>query len=105
MHINIFGWNFSLKINFNFFSVLDFNIEEYSKKKAELTTFLEKSQEKQKELEKSLEEFAKNAEIFCTKIANIQSKREEYSKKVWCLFFWFLSLFFINFGPYLGHTI
>uniref|UniRef100_A0A914KU80 Structural maintenance of chromosomes protein 3 n=3 Tax=Meloidogyne TaxID=189290 RepID=A0A914KU80_MELIC len=62
--------------------VLDFNIEEYSKKKAELTTFLEKSQEKQKELEKSLEEFAKNAEIFCTKIANIQSKREEYSKKI-----------------------
>uniref|UniRef100_A0A914LKC3 SMC hinge domain-containing protein n=1 Tax=Meloidogyne incognita TaxID=6306 RepID=A0A914LKC3_MELIC len=61
---------------------LDRNIEEYSNNKARLTGELETLQEDQKQAEKSLEDFAKNAEIFCTKIANLQSKREEYSRKI-----------------------
>ena len=58
------------------------NIDEYSKKKADLSASLEQLQEQQKKSENELEEFAKNAEIYCTKIATIQSKREEYSRKV-----------------------
>uniref|UniRef100_A0A1I8B5N8 SMC hinge domain-containing protein n=1 Tax=Meloidogyne hapla TaxID=6305 RepID=A0A1I8B5N8_MELHA len=61
---------------------LDINIERYSRQKTDLSASLEQLQEQQKTAENELEEFAKNAEVYCTKIANIQSKREEYSRKI-----------------------
>lgn len=61
---------------------MDDDLSEYDNKKNELTGQLETYQEVQKELNEQLEEFAKNAEIYCTKIANIQAKREECSRKV-----------------------
>jgi chromosome segregation ATPase len=61
---------------------LDDDLSEYDNKKIELTSQLESHQEDQKELNEELEECAKNAEIYCTKIATIQAKREDCSRKV-----------------------
>ena len=58
------------------------DLNEYDTKMSELTNNLESFQEKQKLNSEHSEECAKNAEIYCTKIATIQAKREECSRKI-----------------------
>ena len=67
-------------------SELDDDLSGYDAQKNKLTAVLESRQEEQKKLNDRLEEFAKNAEVYCTNIANIQAKREECSRKVGCNF-------------------
>ncbi|KAL3115952.1 hypothetical protein niasHT_007252 [Heterodera trifolii] len=61
---------------------LDLDLGKYDTEKEELGNALDAHQEESRELNEQLEEFAKNAEIYCTKIANIQSKREECLRKI-----------------------
>lgn len=61
---------------------LDDDLNEYETKKGDLSGRLESHQEEQKLLNENLEESAKDAEIYCTKIATIQTKREECSRKI-----------------------
>uniref|UniRef100_A0A183BL97 Structural maintenance of chromosomes protein n=1 Tax=Globodera pallida TaxID=36090 RepID=A0A183BL97_GLOPA len=61
---------------------LELDLGKYDTEKEELSNTLDAHQEGSRELNEQLEECAKNAEIYCTKIANIQSKREECLRKI-----------------------
>lgn len=61
---------------------MEIDLSKYDTEKEELSNSLETHQEEQRELNEQLEECAKNAEIYCTKIATTTSKREECLRKI-----------------------
>ncbi|KAH7716577.1 chromosome associated protein [Aphelenchoides avenae] len=61
---------------------LDELLGDYEAQREEFVHEIEQHQEKKRELESKVDDFAKQADLFCTKMANIQAKREEYLKKI-----------------------
>uniref|UniRef100_A0A1I7YP81 Structural maintenance of chromosomes protein n=1 Tax=Steinernema glaseri TaxID=37863 RepID=A0A1I7YP81_9BILA len=61
---------------------LDVNLIEYEENENKLTNDLEQLQEKRSSLDNMLEDMSKNADIFCTKAAAYQTKKEEATRRI-----------------------